>query len=595
MIRTGIVSKKSSSYADALVSELERLDKAHLIKKLVYQEQRLARLDDSENHFHHLFENAPVPILEIDYSKVIEQLEDLIKRGVSLDSYFTENPNRLLPIINHRIIKEVNKSAVQFLRAKSAEHLRDSLNEIYSSIDVIQVTATLQALLEGQKELKVESIITDFTGEAHNVVLRLSTTTKNFSRTFVSIEDISEIKKIQEELETRVKIRTYELEKANSELRIEIKSREQIAKDLRHSEARYRQLNAIYPVGIFHTDKNGQNTYVNSKACEIQGMKASDAREYGWTENLHPDDKQRVINTWENGVKYGIPINIDYRFVRNNKVTWVNGQTVPEYDEKGSIAGYVGILADITRQREAEEQIKQNQIEIAHFSRLNSMGEVASGIAHELNQPLTAIMSYASGVKRRLHDLNNGISKEIYDAIDQTIAQAQRAGEVIHHLKDFLRKGALSKKQTDINAAINDVLMFINKPIADAKISVDLQLDDSLPDIYADKIHIEQVIINMINNAIDAIVETNSVKRQITISTRLFEKDYIQIAITDTGPGIAPELIDNIFNPFITTKQDGMGIGLSLCYNIVDKHHGKITVESTQGKTTTFRIKLPIK
>ena len=589
------MSKKPLSHTDALVSELEKLDKAHLVKKLVYQEQKLAKLNDSENHFHNLFENAPVPILEIDYSKVKQQLDALIEKGIALEQYFEEHPNELLPIMGRRIIKEVNKSAIHFLRAKSAEHLRENLDDIYNPLGALKMPAIIQAFMNGQKYLKVESSITDFMGEQHNIVMRISTTAKDFSRTFMSFEDISEIKKIQEELETRVKTRTYELEKANRELRAEIKSREQIAKDLRHSEARYRQLNAIYPVGIFHTDKNGKNTYVNSKACEIQGMKASDARAYGWTETLHPEDRERVISTWENGVKYGIPINIDYRFVRNNKVTWVNGQTVPEYDEKGSIAGYVGILADITRQREAEEQIKQNQIEIAHFSRLNSMGEVASGIAHELNQPLTAIMSYASGVKRRLKDIDKNISKEIFDAIDQTIAQAQRAGEVIHHLKDFLRKGALSKKQTDINAAINDVLMFISTPISNANISINLKLDKQLPSIYADKIHIEQVVINIINNAVDAIVEAESTKREITISTASYEKDSIRITIADTGPGIASSLIDNIFNPFITTKQDGMGIGLSLCYNIVDKHGGKITVSSKQDKGTIFHIILPIR
>lgn len=587
--------KKNCSQTDALISELERLDKAQLIKKLIYQEQKLAKLSHSEQHFHNVFENAPVPLLEIDYSAVKKEILTIAANGETLEDYFAQNPDKLLPILNQRVIKEANKTVVKFLGAKDKEYLCANLNNIYHPASLSQFIKTFQAFLDGKKYLKLESIITDFSGHCHNVVIRVSSTTDNFSRTFVSIEDISDIKKIQEELEMRVKTRTHELEKANKELRVEIKSREQIAKDLRHSEARYRQLNAIYPVGIFHTDKNGSNIYVNSKACEIQGIKASDARGYGWTENLHPDDRERVVSTWENGVKYGIPINIDYRFVRNNKVTWVNGQTVPEYDEKGSIAGYVGILADITRQREAEEQIKQNQIEIAHFSRLNSMGEVASGIAHELNQPLTAIMSYASGVKRRLSDIQKDIPKEIFDAIEQTIKQAQRAGEVIHHLKDFLRKGALSKKETDINAAINDVLMFINKPLSNAGITVKLKLDKLLPTIYADRIHIEQVIINIVNNAIDAIIEADSPKRTITIRTGVFENDSICITIADSGPGIAPDLIDNVFNPFITTKQDGMGIGLSLCYNIVDKHNGKITVNSKLGKGTIFHIILPKK
>jgi two-component system sensor kinase FixL len=577
------------------LAALQQLSSTELIEKIVEQNQLINELRQSEKHFYNWFEHAPVPLLEIDYSQVKKILDEIIEDYDDIDDYLAQQPDKALEIINLRSIKEANKSALSFLRASNLKELRENFQKIYRVTGVNQLPITFKALLANFHSLKMQTTLTDFNDEMHTVVMRFSRITDNYSRTFVSFEDITEIKKIQEELEARVKIRTYELEKANKELRLEIFSREQIAKDLRHSEARYRQLNAIYPVGIFHTDKDGHTTYVNSKACEIEGIKPNEARSFGWTRNLHPEDKQRVISTWENSIKYGIPVNIDYRFVHGGKVRWVNGQTVPEYDEKGGIAGYVGILADITKQREAEEQIKQNQIEIAHFSRVNSMGEVASGIAHELNQPLTAIMSYASGVKRRLSDISQHIPKEIFEAIDQAIKQAQRAGEVIHHLKDFLRKGALSKSETDINAAITDVLMFINKPISQAKITVKLKLDRRLPSIYADKIHIEQVIINIINNAIDAIVEAQSEKRQITISTGLFEKKSIRITIADTGPGIAATLIDNVFNPFVTTKKDGMGIGLSLCYNIVDKHNGKITVSSKIGKGTIFHILLPIK
>lgn len=583
--------------AEQLVTEnqLTNYSKEELTDIIHDQRERLSELKHSEKHFYKIFDHAPVPILEIDYSLVKQHLIIAMSDYSSVEEFIEEHPNKPFELISQRFIREANRSALDFFKAQDTEDLRNNFSNIYHTNSHAQIKNTFHYLLNDETVMKVETELLDFQKRLHSVVMRFSKISDDYSRTFISFEDITDIKRVQEDLENRVKVRTYELEKANKELRLEILSREQIARDLRQSEARYRQLNAIYPVGIFHTDADGHNTYVNSKACQIQGIKPSEARGYGWSKNLHPEDKQRVISTWENGVKYGIPINIDYRFIHGGKVTWVNGQTVPEYDENGGIAGYVGILADITKQREAEEQIKQNQIEIAHFSRLNSMGEVASGIAHELNQPLTAIMSYASGIRRRLSEFQDQLPSTIFEGIDRTIKQAERAGEVIHHLKDFLRKGALSKKETDINAAINDVLMFINRPMGSADIDIELKLDKQLPTIYADKIHIEQVIINIINNAIDAIVEADSPKRQITIQTKTVDKNTINISISDTGPGIARDIIDNIFNPFVTTKQEGMGIGLSLCYNIIDKHNGKITVNSELGKGTQFIITLPNK
>jgi PAS domain S-box-containing protein len=577
------------STSDSAASQLDSLKAIN-----EQQSKELEELKLGLTHFSELFHHAPVPILEFNFSVSLEKIRSAIG-DTSLSDYLDKQPETIKEIGEQCSIREANSRALKFFKAKDLINIRKLFKQQIYHMVTSNEHLFFKSLLAKKKSFQYEDMMYDCAKTPHQVVVRISTQTDNYSSTFVSFEDISEIKQVQSELEGSVRARTYELEKANKELRNEIHSREQIARDLRQSEARYRQLNAIYPVGIFHTDKEGRNTYINSKACEIQGVKVNEARNYGWSKNIHPDDKDRVLSTWKNGVKYGIPINIDYRFVHDGKVIWVNGQTVPEYDERGGVAGYVGILADITKQREAEEQIKQNQIEIAHFSRLNSMGEVASGIAHELNQPLTAIMNYASGIKRRLSEYQDKLPKGVLEAIDRTIAQASRAGEVIHHLKDFLRKGALSKSKTDINAAVSDVLTFINRPIDNANINIKLKLDKKLPIVYAGKIHIEQVIINMINNGIDAIEEAKCEKRNITISTGVVDTDYIRISIEDTGPGIADELIDNIFNPFVTTKEEGMGIGLSLCYNIVDKHGGKITVSSQMGKGTIFHIMLPIK
>jgi|GEM_PF-1246868 len=565
-------------------------------KPLSKKEHRSLKTMAPTAYFQHLFQDAPIALIEVDYSRVFAHLtQNRAKFDTDPGEYLIQHPQELQQILELRIITAVNKAAYRLFKIDSIKAFRKVLPKLQDQATIKRITNVIINLLNGKTSLEHEAQITDAQGHLLTAHIRFSVNAAERTRALVAFHDISNIKKIQAMLKEDVKIHTRELEKANMELHMEIESREQIAKDLRQSEARYRQLNAIYPGGIFHTDKDGNNTYCNSKACELSGVAAGDALGDGWTKNLHPDDRDFVIFSWKNAVKYGIPLNIDYRFLNNGRVTWVNVQSVPEYDEYGNIVGYVGILVDITKQRAAEEQIKQNQIEIAHFSRVNSISEVASGIAHELNQPLTAIINYASGCKRRLQDLPQDIPAEILDAIENTISQAERAGKVIHHLKDFLRKGELSKKGFDLNSAIQDVLTFIDKLLIKNNTKINLKLDPTLPVIYADKVHIEQVILNIVNNAIEAFIGANSQQREITICTEMNQENQVQISINDTGPGIDASFIENIFNPFITSKEHGMGIGLSLCYNIIDKHKGRIWVESELGKGAIFYITLPVK
>ncbi len=443
---------------------------------------------------------------------------------------------------------------------------------IYISLD--NVAAIFTNILKNKNLFNYETEIIDTLGRSHIANVRLSTNTQDYSKTFVSFFDISEIRQKQDDL------------KAN---------KEKIAEDLRLSEARYRQLTSLYPIGIFHTDQNGQIIYVNNKAQEIQGLSIGSDVNYDWMENLYTEDREQVIRAWKHTLKYGIPINLDFRFSKNNNITWVNLQTVPEYNQDGKIVGFISILVDTTKQCEAEAQIKENQIKIAHFSRLNSMGEVDSGISHELNQPLTAIINYISGCKHRLQEFKAIIPKEIFEAIDNATNQAERAGKIIHHLKNFLRKGELNKKGFDLNTTIKEVITFTDKFIAQNCVKIKLQFDNALPVIHADKIHIEQVILNIINNAIEAFIEAKTNYRNIIIKTAQYQTEFIRIDIQDNGPGINTTIIDNIFYPFVTTKEQGMGIGLSLCYNIIHKHGGKINVNSKVNQGTTFSIILPLK
>ena len=530
---------------------------------------------EAEAHFYSLFTNAPVALLEIDYSAIVNYLEqNRTQFGDNPEKYFFQRPEMCKKILNLRIIKEANKNALELFKVSNIKDLRIILTKSYLQTNLHELSKILIYILQEKKLLNYELKIIDTLGKEHIANVRFSTNTTDYSKTFIAFFDISAIRKKQDDLQ---------------------KNKEKITQDLRYSEARYRQLTALYPIGVFHTDRNGQMIYSNNKAKELQNIFPQTNEFYDWTKHLHPEDYDLVMKKWERSIQYGIPFSLEFRFSKNSNITWVNMQTVPEYDQNEKIVGFISILVDNTRQRETEAYIKENQIEIAHFSRLNSMGEVASGIAHELNQPLTAIINYISGCKHRLQEFKKTIPKEIFEAIDNTIIQAERAGKIIHHLKDFLRKGKLNKKGFAINTAIKDVISFIDKYIMQNHIEIELQLSNTLPVLHADKIHIEQVVLNIITNAIEAFAEIKTGHRTITISTTQYQTNFVKIDIQDNGPGIDMTIIDSIFNPFITTKEHGMGIGLSLCYSIVNEHNGKISVSSKVNHGTIFSIILPFK
>lgn len=568
-----------------------------LLQRVATQDYELSKLITAEKHFYNLFKNVPVPIIESDCSKIKELLSaNKARYGNDPKEYFITHPKETNALIQKFSVREINKAALRFFKINNKITSNDALVKIYASFVTHTAPTIFEGFLKNAKNIMCETEVHDFHGKPHAVIMRVSTESTDYTRAFITFEDISATKKIQEELEIHVKERTLELENTNKKLRREIAYREQVTRELHSSEARYRQLYEIYPVGIFHVDQDRVTTYANPNLAEIEGVTMEELNNGDWVKYIHPEDQERVVSSWHQAFNENRPLNIEYRFKHGSKITWVNTQTVPEFDDSGKMVGHVGIVSDITRLHEAEEQLKQNQIEIAHFARVNSMGEVASGIAHELNQPLTAISNFMSGVKRRLLSLEKQkIPKDILTAIDNAATQAQRAGNIIHNLKDFLRKGELSKQKFDLNNAIQDVIVFSKKSVSENKITLKLKLEKNLPPINADKIHIEQVILNIVNNAMDAVNESKRQTKEIIIRTKLYKKNWVRISIGDSGMGITKDLIREIFNPFVTTKPEGMGIGLSLCYNIIEKHQGTISVTSQPGKGAIFHITLPIK
>jgi len=273
------------------------------------------------------------------------------------------------------------------------------------------------------------------------------------------------------------------------------------------------------------------------------------------------------------------------------RTAWMETHAVPLRDARGTIYALLGITRDITEHKWAEEQARRHQTELARVARLSTMGEMATGIAHELNQPLSAIANFARGCLRRLRS-GDVTPDELLVPLEEVCEQAERAGEVMRHVRDFVRKRETRMTAADINLVVRSAVKLTELETRQQHAHVSLDLAPEQPRVWADSIMVEQVICNLLRNAVEAMAEARIARREVLICTRRLDEDTIEIVVGDTGPGIDGDTISRIFDQFFTTKPEGVGMGLSISRSIVESHDGNLRAESRAGGGATFRFTL---
>jgi two-component system sensor kinase FixL len=251
---------------------------------------------------------------------------------------------------------------------------------------------------------------------------------------------------------------------------------------------------------------------------------------------------------------------------------------------------FTGFIRDLTERQKTEARLQELQSELVHISRLTAMGEMASTLAHEINQPLAAIANYLKGSRRLLESGADDRSAMLRDAIGKAADQALRAGQIIRHLRDFVARGESERRVESVKKLVEEAGTLALVGVKDKGVRVRFQFDPAVDLVLADKVQIQQVLLNLIRNAVEAM--ESSPKRELIVSTAVAGQDMIAISVADTGSGIAPDAMSQLFQPFFTTKRQGMGVGLSISRTIVADHGGTIEATPNPEGGTVFRFTL---
>ena len=364
---------------------------------------------------------------------------------------------------------------------------------------------------------------------------------------------------------------------------------------LHKSENKYRTLLENLPQKIFLKDRN--SVYVscnenfakdfNIKAEEITGKNDYDIVPRELAEKYRADDK-RIIDSGETK-------DFEERYIQQGQEAIVHTVKTPVKDEQGNVVGILGIFWDITGQKRMEQRDNEHRAELARASRLSLVGEMASGLAHELNQPLCAIASYAQG-SLRMMESGAWDSNELLDAMRDVAAQAERAGQIIHRMAKLVRQKEPHKSSVNIKDLIQETVSFVDSEAKLRGITIEqVEPSEEMPFVTVDSMGIEQVLLNLLQNAFEAISDMHDGKRQVTIRVSRDKNDAIEVEVSDTGKGLPMENIDIVFQPFFTTKSKGLGIGLSISRSIVEAHGGHLTTEPNPAGGALFRFTLPLK
>jgi two-component system, LuxR family, sensor kinase FixL len=369
--------------------------------------------------------------------------------------------------------------------------------------------------------------------------------------------------------------------------------RREVTEELRKSEDRMSMAAEWTKLGFWKYDFVTGETWISDHLRKMLALEDGPVTCSFLSDLIHPDDRQRSIQKFEESLARKEDFEAEYRLLLpGNKPFWINNRARTIYDSSGKPLYSSGVIFDSTERKKAEIDAETQRMELMHLTRVSILGQLSGALAHELNQPLAAILSNAQAAQRFLKQ-NGHENEEFHEILKDIAEEDKRAGAVIQRLRALLKKEQTKYQSLDLNEIVSDVLRLTNSDLLTRNVNVNTRLEKKLPRITGDLVQLQQVMLNLILNACEAMTSNSKSDRSLTVSTELNENNQVSIAIEDSGPGIDPELMDRIFEPFVTTKQQGLGLGLSISRSILSAHNGSLLAKNNLHHGATFYMVLP--
>jgi len=362
---------------------------------------------------------------------------------------------------------------------------------------------------------------------------------------------------------------------------------------VRRQERKLRDVIETIPTFAWTALPDGSVDFVNRHWQEYTGLSTERTVGSGWREAAHPEDLERNVEKWRASLATGKPFEdeVRYRRAADGQYRWFLSRAVPLRDGRGKILKWYGTSADIEDRKRAEEEREKLRADLAHVNRVSMLGELAASVSHELKQPITAAMTNAKTCLRWLKREQPDVDEAI-EATSRIVNDGTRATEIIERLRSLYKKSPPQRELVDLNEAIREMMLLLHSEATKLSVSVRTELAADLPQVMGDRVQLQQVLMNLMMNSIDAMKDVEGT-RELTIQSQRSEDGQVLISVSDTGVGLPPQQADKIFDAFFTTKTQGTGMGLRISRSIVESHAGRLWAADNSPRGARFCFTLP--
>jgi PAS domain S-box-containing protein len=359
-------------------------------------------------------------------------------------------------------------------------------------------------------------------------------------------------------------------------------------------DARFREVMDAAPVMIWVSGKDKGCVWFNKPWRTFTGRRLTQEVGNGWSKGVHHDDFDRCIKVYSSHFDGRKDFRMQYRLRRHDGAyRWIDDTGIPRFTRDGTFLGYIGSCIDVHEHREVQLELRRRLLEIAELNRQADTVMLAASIAHEINQPLTAIASNAAAGLRWLARETPNVDRA-RTTLGNIVHAEQRAAEIIDSIRAISKNENRIRAPLSLNELIREVVALVEAELQSHHITLRTTLNETIPDVLADRVQLQQVMLNLIKNAIEAMSSVVDSSRVLHLKTELNDSQSIVVTVQDSGTGIDPKNIERIFNRFFTTKTQGMGMGLAICRSIVEAHNGRLWAEAEVHQGSLFRISLPV-